>query len=223
MRFPKITGFLSDPSDNTPHLEHAVVLNGYLHATNNKAAYYGSVELLTPDAKLRDMLEKKVFNREDLDALENTSLVEYREDGFKCYYEDGKAVFREWSGQIDTARQIHLYDDLMDEFVLAGNYKKYPDFAQIIPALTKNGDIDAKQIQVRNCHFRSVGMHAQSLSVITEALSFKMVEKPYLRLEFFHADKTKDKVDKVSAAIIVSAISSAFDSYKEIGIITPVF
>lgn len=221
--FPKIKDFLSDPADNTPFMEYAVLLNGFLQATNNKVAYYASVEILTEDAKLRDLLEKKVFSREDLIALEDAIMIEYRVDGFKIYYDEKGSVYRQWSGVIDSERRISLYDDLMDEFILAQDFKKFPDLTQVIPALAKNGDIDVKQTQVRNCHFRGVGMHANSLAIITGALRFKNPEKPYIRLEFFHADKTKEKIDKVSAAILVTAISSKFPAYKEVAIVTPVF
>lgn len=220
MKFPKIKRFLKNSEEETC-MHYAVILNGYLQATNNVVGYYGSVEILTEDAKLRDLLEKKIFNRTDLETLEDAIKIEYRADGFKCYYEDKKSVFRAWAGQIDSDRQIYLYDDLMDEMILAQDFKKFPDMRLIVPALSK-GDIDKKAIDSRPSYFRSCGIHADSLSIITEALSFKYEDKPYINMQFFHADKTKDKVNTVTAPILVTATHSAYDGYKEVGVVSPV-
>lgn len=221
MKFPKIKRFLNNTEEQTA-LHYAVILNGYLQATNNKVGYYGSVEILTEDAKQRDILEKKVFSLEDLDALDAAVRVEYRVDGFKISYEDGKSLFRSWAGIIDAERQISLYDDLMDEMILAQDFKKFPDMRAIVPALSK-GDIDKKAVEGRSTYFRSCNMHADSLSIITEALSHKNPESPFISLHFFHADKTKDKANTVTAPILVTAIASAFADFKEVGIISPVF
>lgn len=220
--FPKIAPFLSQDTEK-PFLQYAVVLNGILQATDNKIAYYGSVEILTADPKQRDLLEKKIFNQEDLEILANSVRVDFRSDGFKAYFEDGKSKFRIWAGTIDAQRQISLYDDLMDEYALAKDFKKYPDMTQILSAISKNSDIDVKAVQRRNTHFRSVSLPAQKLAIISEAFMFKDPSKPFVRLEFFHADQTKDKVDKVTAAILVTPLNSNFNLYKEAALLMPVF
>ena len=220
MKFPKIKRFLNASEDQSS-MHYAVILNGYLQATNNTVGYYGSVEILTEEAKLRDLLEKRVFSREDLEALEDAIKIEYRVDGFKCYYEEKNAVFRSWTGQIDSDRQIFLYDDLMDEMILAKDFKKFPDMRLIVPALTK-GDIDKKAIEDRSSYFRSCGIHADSLAIITEALHFKYEDRKYISMSFFHADKTKDKVNTVTAPILVTALHSAYDGIREVGVVSPV-
>lgn len=221
MKFPKIKRFLADPESNLPHMQYAVILNGYLQATNNKVGYYGSVEILAEDAKLRDLLEKKIFNLEDLETLEDAVKIEYRVDGFKCYYENGKTKFRSWAGQIDSERHLYLYDDLLDE-MLSTDFKKFPDMRAIIPALSK-GDIDKKAVEDRGNYFRGVNMHADSLSIITEALSYKYPDSPFISLHFFHADKSRVQVNTVTAPILVTATQSAYDKYKEVGVVSPAF
>ena len=55
------------------------------------------------------------------------------------------------------------------------------------------------------------------------ANSFETKDPNYLRLEFFHAQPAKDKVEKPSAAILVSPLKSKYPLYKEMAVIMPVF
>lgn len=222
--FPNITGFISkDPK--TPFLHYAVVLNGKLQATNGKMAYYTSVDtfLSKEEAKI---VEGKIFNLEDLKNIHNSmggSRAKndmYRASFHKNYYawwpdtQAGQPV--EYVGIIDSERRIHLYDDLLEDYVLAKDFKKFPDFTTVFPALD-GVDIDPAQVQKRNTHFRGVGVPTSMLSVIAESF-----QSDNLRLEFFHAAKDRDKVDKVSAAILVTPMKTKHPIYKEAAIVNPV-
>lgn len=220
--FPNIKGILST-DEKKPFLQYAVVLNGHLQACNNRIAYYSSVEILTDKPKERDILEKKIFNREDLELLsdEKLTMVEYREDGFKMYFDDKESVYRQWAGKIDEKREIHLWDDMLEDFYQpVENFNKFPDLKTVVPALSKNGTIDIKQVQVRNTHFRGLGVATDIIA--TAGLAFMGNVDNFLRLEFFHADKTKDKVEKVTAAILVTPFKSKFKIYQEALVIVPV-
>jgi len=224
MVFPNLLGFISDDTleKRFKFLEYAVVLRGMVQATNNRIAYYSSVEVLTDDSKQRDILEKKIFNKSDLELLADPDLVkmEYRSDGFKAYFENKPSEYRDWAGIIDEERRIHLYDDLMCEYVLAEDFMKFPDICSIVLAAGKNGSIDVTKVQKRNAHFREVGVSVDHLSKISDA--FMGNPNKFLRLDFFHADPTKDKVNKVSASILVTPFKSNFKAYLEAALITPV-
>jgi hypothetical protein len=220
--FPNIKDTVStDPKK--PFMQFAVVLNGHLQTCNNRIAYYGSVEVLTDKPKERDILEKKIFTPQDLELLSDDllTMVEYREDGFKMYFDDKDSIFRPWAGKIDEKREIHLWDDMLEDFYQPKeNYCKFPDLKTVVPALSDNGTIDIKKVQVRNTHFRGFGISPDILSVAGKAFMGNVDN--YLRMEFFHADKTKDKVDKVSAAILVTPFKSKFKTYQEALIVVPV-
>lgn len=217
--FPNLLGILAE----TGAMQYAVILNGFLMATDNRVAYYASVEILSTDPKQLDVMEKRIFNSEDIERLCLAERVDFRADGFKMTFEDGSTEFRAWAGSISPDREIALYDDMLDMDIRAEDFKKFPDFTKLIPALDAKGIIDVKQVQKRNTHFRGAGLTADAVNAVSNALIFKDPAKKYLCLEFFHADKTKDKVDRVSAGILVTPFSSPFKSYLQACIISPVF
>lgn len=220
--FPDIRDYLST-DDKKPVMQYAVVLNGILQATNNRIAYYSSVEILSDKPAERDFLEKKIFSREDLELLADKALtmVEYRADGFKIYYDDKPSVFRQWAGKIDFRREIFLWEDMMEDFYQpTENFTKFPDLTTVIPALAKNGAIDIKEVNNRGAHFREIGIAPELLEIVNR--SFAGNKDGYLRMELFHADKTKDKVNKVTAAILVTPYTTPFKIYQEAAIVVPV-
>lgn len=213
--FPNILDFLStDPS--TPWMHYAIVLNGKLQATNNKMACYIDVSTFIEDESQIKVLEGKVFSSKDLENI-GTREVWLAENTFNI---DGFVM--EYTGTIGQNREIRLYDDLMDEYVLAKDFKKFPDFTTLIPALDGD-DIDVAKVQKRNTHFRGIGVGVPQMVSISKAFQQSNDDLFNLRFEFFHADKTKDKVDKVSAPILVTPFKSKFPLYKEAAIINPVF
>ena len=217
--FPNILDFLStDPS--TPWLHFAAVLNGKLQATNNKMACYIDVSTFIEDEAQIKAIEGKVFSREDLQELNGESFG----FGGVGFYKHGKvnSPQKEYTGTIGQKREIHLHDDLMDEYVLAKNFKKFPDFTDIIPALIDD-DIDVAKVQKRNTHFRGVGVVVPQMVAIANAFQQSKDGLFNLRFEFFHADKTKDRVNLVSAPILVTPFKSRFPLYREAAIINPVF
>ena len=213
--FPNILDFLStDPS--TPWMHYAIVLNGKLQATNNKMACYIDVSTFIEDDAQIKAIEGKVFSSKDLENIGQRE-IRLAESTFNV---DG--FVSEYTGKIGQNREIRLYDDLMDEYVLAKDFKKFPDFTTLIPALDGD-DIDVAKVQKRNAHFRGVGIGVPQMVSISKAFQQSNDDLFNLRFEFFHADKTKDKVDKVSAPILVTPFKSKFVSYKEAAIINPVF
>lgn len=213
--FPNILDFLStDPA--TPWMHYAIVLNGKLQATNNKMACYIDVSTFLEDEAQIKAIEGKVFNSEDVKYMRNKSIyftdINYNYDGYP----------REYTGTIGQNREIKLYDDIMEEYVLEKSFKKFPDFSLIIPALSDDG-IDVVKVQKRNAHFRGTGVGVPQMVSIANAFQQSKDDLFNLRFEFFHADKTKDKVNLVSAPILVTPFKSKFPLYKEAAIINPVF
>lgn len=229
--FPNILDFLStDPS--TPWMHYAIVLNGKLQATNNKMACYIDVSTFLEDEAQIKAIEGKVFNREDLKHLEESTKHKrqkenqsnepvFNEKGFSYYFPDVES-FVEYTGTIGQNREIRLYDDLMDEYVPEKSFKKFPDFTTLIPALDGD-DIEVAKVQKRNTHFRGVGVGVPQMVAIANAFQQSKDDLFNLRFEFFHADKTKDKVNLVSAPILVTPFKSKYPLYKEAAIINPVF
>lgn len=213
--FPNILDFLSDDA-STPWLHYAVVLNGKLQATNNKMACYIDVNTFIEGPEQIKAIEGKVFNSEDLSIFPNKN-IKFNESGII----NNGALIKYYTGIIGQNREIHLYDDLMEDYNLVRNFKKFPDFTTIIPALTDN-EIDVAKVQKRNTHFRAVGIAAPQMMSIANAFQQKEDNKFNLRFEFFHAAKDKDKVDKPSAPILVTPFTSKFPLYKEACIINPV-
>lgn len=229
--FPNILDFLStDPA--TPWLHYAIVLNGKLQATNNKMACYIDVSTFLEDEAQIKAIEGKIFNREDLilltesvgeisEFLGHDKKISFKNDGF--LESIGKILnHKEYTGTIGQNREIRLYDDLMDEYVLAKDLKKFPDFSLIIPA-TDGNDIEVAKVQKRNTHFRGCGVGVPQMVAIANAFQQSKDDLFNLRFEFFHADKSKDKVNLVSAPILVTPFKSKFPLYKEAAIINPVF
>ncbi len=213
--FPNILDFLSiDPA--TPWLHYAIVLNGKLQATNDKMACYIDVSTFISDEAQIKLIEGKVFNSKDLENIGQREIWLAE----KTFNIDGFAM--EYTGTIGQKREIHLYDDLMDEYMLAKNFKKFPDFSDIIPALDGH-DIDEAKVQKRNTHFRCVGVAVPQMVSISKAFQQSHEDLFNLRFEFFHAAKGKEKVDKVSAPILVTPFKSKFPIYKEAAIISPLF
>ena len=215
--FPNILDFLSTDPD-TPWMHYAIVLNGKLQATNNKMACYIDVSTFIEDDAQIKAIEGKVFNSQDLITMRGQS-INFKD---KSYSIIGFDVEIEYSGIIGQIREIKMYDDLMDEYVLEKSFKKFPDFTLIIPALLDD-DIDISKVQKRNTHFRGVGVVVPQMVAIANAFQQSKDGLFNLRFEFFHADKTKDKVNLVSAPILVTPFKSKFPLYKEAAIINPVF
>ena len=220
--FPNILDFLStDPA--TPWLHYAIVLNGKLQATDNKMACYIDVSTFISDEAQIKAIEGKVFNKSDIEILKDPDVVKLKflENKFIAVC-DVSNYEQEYTGTIGQKREIHLYDDLIDEYVLAKNFKKFPDFTEVIPALIDD-EIDVVKVQKRNTHFRGVGVGVPQMVSISKAFQQSLEDLFNLRFEFFHATKEKEKVDKVSAPILVTPFKSKFPLYKEAAIINPVF
>ena len=215
--FPNILDFLStDPS--TPWMHYAIVLNGKLQATNNKMACYIDVSTFIDDEAQIKAIEGKIFKGSCIKALMSSSEYNFSENSYNL---GNKAEF-EYRGTIGQNREIRIYDDLMDEYILEKSFKKFPDFTTLIPALDGD-DIDVAKVQKRNTHFRGIGVGVPQMVSISKAFQQSEDDLFNLRFEFFQADKTKDKVDKVSAPILVTPFKSKFPLYKEAAIINPVF
>lgn len=215
--FPNILNFISKDAA-TPWLQYAIVLNGKLMATNNKMACYISVDTFIEDPEQIKAIEGKVFNSTDLIYLKGETIV-FSDTGFVIQGTEPKVPY---TGIIGPNREIQLFDDLMDDYNLVRGFKKFPDFTTIIPGLTDN-DIDVTKIQKRNTHFRSVGLSPSMLTGIAKSFQqFTEHDSDHLRLEFFHAAKDKDKVDKPSAPILVTPFRTKFPLYREAAIINPI-
>lgn len=212
--FPNILDFLStDPS--TPWMHYAIVLNGKLQATNNKMACYIDVSTFIEDEAQIKAIEGKVFNSEDLITMRDQK-IKFTENGFINMIDP-----KEYTGTIGQNREIRLYDDIMDEYVLAKDFKKFPDLTQVLPAITEK-DVNISHVQKRNTHFRGVGLSPGMLMSISKSFQQYQDDKAdFIRLEFFHADKSKDKVNQVTAPILVSPRKSKFPLYHEVAIINP--
>lgn len=219
--FPNILNFLSkDPA--TPWMHYAVVLNGKLMATNNKMACYIDVCTFCDSEEQIKAIEGKVFNLSDLEILADPDVKNIRFLNDEMIVETSISIYREeYTGIIGENREISLYDDLVEDYVLEKSFKKFPDFTNIIPALT-DYDIDVVKVQKRNTHFRGCGVAVPQMTAIANAFQQSKDDKFNLRFEFFHAAKDKDKVDKPSAPILVTPFTSKFPMYKEACIINPV-
>ena len=215
--FPNILDFLStDPA--TPWMHYAIVLNGKLQATNNKMACYIDVSTFIEEEAQIKAIEGKVFNAEDLITMKDLS-IKFKDNSYSVVGFDADT---EYTGTIGQNREIRLYDDLMDEYVLEKSFKKFPDFTTLIPAVDGD-DIDVVKVQKRNTHFRGVGVGVPQMVSIANAFQQSKDGLFNLRFEFFHADKTKDKVNLLSAPILVTPFKSKFPLYKEAAIVNPVF
>ena len=218
--FPNILDFLStDPS--TPWMHYAIVLNGKLQATNNKMACYIDVSTFIDDEAQIKAIEGKIFKGPCINALVSSSEYNFSENSYNSYNLGNKTEF-EYRGTIGQNREIRLYDDLLDEYVLEKSFKKFPDFTTLIPALDGN-EIDVFKVQKRNTHFKGVGVGVPQMVAIANAFQQSKNDLFNLRFEFFHADKSKDKVNLVSAPILVTPFKSKFPLYEEAAIINPVF
>lgn len=217
--FPNIEGYLSsDPKK--PEMHYAAVLNGRLQATNGHIACYISAEVFCKDPEQLKKLEGKLLTANDLRILTGLAVlnVEFLESGFIAQAETGR-ISRDYAGVVDKKTlRISLYDDIMDDYM--EKPYKFPDLPAVIHAVGEDGQPDIKKIQTRNTHFRSVGIAANYLSII--AGSFEIKSPAHLRLEFFHAQAAKDRVEKPSAAILVSPFKSNHGSYKEMAVLMPV-
>ena len=115
--------------------------------------------------------------------------------------------------------KISIYDADFEEYIEKN--LKFPDLSSVIYAVGSDGQPDIKKVQSRNTHFRGVNLAPSMLMSI--ANSFEQKDPNYLRLEFFHAQAAKDKVERPSAAILVSPLKSKYPLYKEMAVIMPVF
>ena len=212
---PNIIDFLG--GDNSPNgaLKYAVVRNGFLQATNNKMACYLKVENFVKPEEAKN-LEGKVFSKTDLSNLYHLGNYCFLPDNFKV-----KGIEYLYSGIIDSERRIHLYDDLMGDYEIENNFKKFPDITQLLDIFTNN-QVDPAKVQKRNTHFRGVGLPISALHSSMQAFDLSIMETDFLRLEFFHTAKDKEKVDKVSAPILVTPLKGKNPLYSEIVIINPV-
>ena len=218
--FPDIVNFL-DSEGKSPEMQYAAVLNGRLQATNRHIGCYIDVDVFCTDPEQRKNLEGKVFTKKDLMLLlrPDTTDVNFKENGFEICNEDGNP-FLPYAGIVDTkSLKISIYDADFEEYIEKN--LKFPDLASVIYAVGSDGQPDIKKVQSRNTHFRGVNLAPSMLMSI--ANSFEQKDPNYLRLEFFHAQAAKDKVERPSAAILVSPLKSKYPLYKEMAVIMPVF
>lgn len=218
--FPDIVNFL-DSEGKSPEMQYAAVLNGRLQATNRHIGCYIDVDVFCTDPEQRKNLEGKLFNSEDLSLINEIDVknITFTADGYILSTHLNN-INRPYIGTVDPkTRKINLYDDIFDEYI-EKSYK-FPDLASVIYAVGSDGQPDIKKIQSRNTHFRGVNLAPSMLMSI--ANSFEQKDPNYLRLEFFHAQPAKDKVERPSAAILVSPLKSKYPLYKEMAVIMPVF
>lgn len=218
--FPDIVNFL-DSEGKSPEMQYAAVLNGRLQATNRHIGCYIDVDVFCTDPEQRKNLEGKIFDVEDLLLIKDldTKNITFNKEGYILSTHLNK-IFRPYTGIVDTkSLKISIYDADFEEYIEKN--LKFPDLASVIYAVGSDGQPDIKKIQSRNTHFRGVNLAPSMLMSI--ANSFEQKDPNYLRLEFFHAQPAKDKVEKPSAAILVSPLKSKYPLYKEMGVIMPVF
>lgn len=203
--FPKISQFLPDDG-------FAVVIDGRLQATDRHIGAYIDVSTFCPNP---EFLENKAFDLVQVRMMESQP-VTFNENFM--IFEEGNM---EYPAIVDPkTMKIALYDDLMDDYLEDEDSPKVDDLRKVIYALT-DGQPDVAKIQKRNTHFRGVNLDAQRL--LTVAQCFQNQDPGFIRLEFFHAQPAKEKVDKPSAAIVVSPIKTDFPLYAEMAVIMPVF
>lgn len=196
----------------------AAVLNGRLQATDGSMGCYFAVETFCTDPEQAKILEGKSFDKKDVMIMEQTESLTFSDGGIETV--DGLMPY---TATVDPkTMKLSFYDDLLEDFVEESDAPKLPDLSKVIYALT-DGQPDVAKIQKRNTHFRGVNVCPTRLAVIAESFAKKGEALPFLRLEFFHAQAAKDKVDKPSAAILVSPMKSEHPLYAEMAVIMPVF
>lgn len=197
----------------------AAVLNGRLQATDRQMGCYIAVETFCTDPEQAKILEGKCFDKKTIQGME-------RADDAPIFTESGVELqdrLMPYSATVDPkTMKLSFYDDLLEDFVEDPDAPKLPDLSKVIYALT-DGQPDVAKIQKRNTHFRGVNVCPTRLAVIAGSFAKKGEALPFLRLEFFHAQASKDKVDTPSAAILVSPIKSEHPLYAEMAVIMPVF
>ena len=177
----------------------AAVLNGRLQATDRIMGGYITVETFCTDPEQAKIMEGKCFDLNTERDMEQADSLLFTEKGISIM--DGRQPY---SATVDPkTMKLSFYDDLLEDFVEESDAPKLPDLSKVIYALT-DGQPDVAKIQKRNTHFRGVNVCPTRLAVIAESFAKKGEDLPFLRLEFFHAQAAKDKVDKPSAAILVS-------------------
>lgn len=218
--FPDIVNFL-DSECKSPEMQYAAVINGRLQATNRHIGCYIDVDVFCTDPEQRKNLEGKLFDVEDLLLIKDldTKNITFTKDGY-ILSNHLTTEFRPYAGTVDTkSLKISIYDADFEEYIEKN--LKFPDLASVIYAVGSDGQPDIKKVQSRNTHFRGVNLAPSLLMSI--ANSFEQKDPNYLRLEFFHAQPAKYKVERPSAAILVSPLKSKYPLYKEMGVIMPVF
>ena len=218
--FPDIVNFL-DSEGKSPEMQYAAVLNGRLQATNRHIGCYIDVDVFCTDPEQRKNLEGKIFDVEDLLLIKDldTKNITFNKEGY-ILSTHLNTLSRPYTGIVDTKSiKISIYDADFEEYIEKN--LKFPDLASVIYAVGSDGQPDIKKIQSRNTHFRGVNLDPSLLMNI--ANSFEIKDPNYVRLEFFHAQPAKDKVEKPSAAILVSPLKSKYPLYKEMAVIMPVF
>ena len=218
--FPDIVNFL-DSEGKSPEMQYVAVLNGRLQATNRHIGCYIDVDVFCTDPEQRKNLEGKIFDVEDLLLIKDldTKNITFNKEGY-ILSTHLNTLSRPYTGIVDTkSLKISIYDADFEEYIEKN--LKFPDLASVIYAIGSDGQPDIKKIQSRNTHFRGVNLAPSMLMDI--ANSFEQKDPNYLRLEFFHAQPAKDKVERPSAAILVSPLKSKYPLYKEMGVIMPVF
>ena len=218
--FPDIVNFL-DSEGKSPEMQYAAVLNGRLQATNRHIGCYIDVDVFCTDPEQRKNLEGKIFDVEDLLLIKDldTKNITFNKEGY-ILSTHLNTLSRPYTGIVDTKSiKISIYDADFEEYIEKN--LKFPDLASVIYAVGSDGQPDIKKIQSRNTHFRGVNLDPSLLMNI--ANSFETKDPNYLRLEFFHAHPAKDKVERPSAAILVSPLKSKYPLYKEMAVIMPVF
>ena len=218
--FPDIVNFL-DSEGKSPEMQYAAVLNGRLQATNRHIGCYIDVDVFCTDPEQRKNLEGKIFDVEDLLLIKDldTKNITFNKEGY-ILSTHLNTLSRPYTGIVDTKSiKISIYDADFEEYIEKN--LKFPDLASVIYAVGSDGQPDIKKIQSRNTHFRGVNLDPSLLMNI--ANSFEQKDPNYLRLEFFHAQPAKDKVERPSAAILVSPLKSKYPLYKEMAVIMPVF
>ena len=218
--FPDILKYLATDTKN-PERQYAAVIDGRLQATNGHIGCYIDVDVFCTDPEQRKNLEGKIFDVEDLLLIKDldTKNITFNKEGY-ILSTHLNTLSRPYTGIVDTkSLKISIYDADFDDY-LEKSYK-FPDLASVIYAMGSDGQPDIKKIQSRNTHFRGVNLDPSLLMNI--ANSFETKDPNYLRLEFFHAQPAKDKVEKPSAAILVSPLKSKYPLYKEMAVIMPVF
>lgn len=218
--FPDILKYLATDTKN-PERQYAAVMAGRLQATNGHIGCYIDVDVFCTDPEQRKNLEGKIFDVEDLLLIKDldTKNITFNKEGY-ILSTHLNTLSRPYTGIVDTkSLKISIYDADFEEYIEKN--LKFPGLASVIYAVDSDGQPDIKKIQSRNTHFRGVNLDPSMLMSI--ANSFEQKDPNYLRLEFFHAQPAKDKVEKPSAAILVSPLKSKYPLYKEMAVIMPVF